>query len=391
MIDALSTLGPAAGLARACHTIAPEELPLWTVAVDVGLSEIRGGDAAEPELRWVGGSGFTRSDAIVRAAGEAVERYALVPRGVDTLQAAVAPEARIRVARHGRAAAGLDAAAADCLPAVVLPSGRECLVPAVLVDDPADSPWVDASPSGAAAGPSWEFAATRALLESVERDAVQRGWVMRPAVQRVDPLEVASERLAEALEGVAAAAVLLPTGVPGLTCASTFLLEPRAGGGRILSAGARATWSAREAVLGSLREAVQVLQLLRGIAGGYDPLGEDALVTAEPVRARYCLSERPAAWVDGWLARCVPGTLEPDADPPADELGHVATALAGAGLEPVVCDLTHRLPEAIQALGWHAVRAIVLGHQPLRMDERHTWSWVLDDPAVATAPPHPYV
>ena len=283
---------------------------------------------------------------------------------------AVAPgdPRRVRVSAPGVAlsVSDLDALPADCLPAVELDGASggcpEVLVPAAIVDDPArDCPpgWVDASPSGAAASLFKDYAATHALLESIERDAVQACWVLRPPVAWVHPADVAADRahadsrhaarLADWLDvsALTARTLLLPTGVAGVTCALTLLLDERHGCSA-RAGGSRAGRSLPGIVHGSAREAIQVLAALRRVAAGYGALAGDAHVTGESARARYCLGPRPAAHLRSWLECCREGAAPaaPSGPGSAGERAALVAGLRAEGLRPLACDLTPRLPDS---------------------------------------------
>ncbi|NHC47569.1 YcaO-like family protein [Motilibacter aurantiacus] len=410
-----ATLDRSAGLARAAHLMAPGELGLWTVAVDVGLEESRTEAAGHgPNLHLVGACGWTRADALMRGAGEAVERMALVPPEHEEARVRVRPGDPARVLLGtpdvGRAHPRLDEAAVDCLPAYELLGGPDAgvelgglpvrampvLLPAAAVDDPVRGPeraLVDPGPTGAAAGPDLAFATERGILEVIERDAAQCAWALRPTLPVVHPLAVrdgarrgdggCGRQLERAFEGldVQVASVILPTGVRGLRAAITLLVD-RSGGRPVLASGAKAAWDLAEAVQGSAREALQVLALLRGVAARHAELPPGAVVDSDSARARYCTSGPAVEAAEAWLRACRPAgaaDLEPAYAAPADVPGrvaHLVRELTADGLRPVVSDLTPRLPAPIQQLGWHAVHTLVLGCQPLRMDERPHWSWV---------------
>ncbi|MDQ6785161.1 MAG: YcaO-like family protein [Actinomycetota bacterium] len=374
---------------------------LWTVAVDVGLGGARAkAGGGGPGLELVGACGFRRLETMVRAAGEAVERLALVPGERDPARILAVPsdhERRVHVGVPGvaRTAELVDRNPVDCLPAADLSPGaqrRTVLLPAAVVDDPVDErlrEWVDPSPSAAAAGTSWTYASMRALLESIERDAVQSAWALKPALPCLDPAEPPADwrvgksgrvldSVAEALAddpALTARTLLLPTGVPGVSCALTVLFDR----GGPTAAGSAADWSVASAVATSAREALQVMVVLRNLGPAQHRLDRTDVVD-EISRAQYWAEPSSAAeplrWLEHGLAYEGPGPAE--TPPPRSEearLEHLASHLANEGLTPLICDLTARLPPAIRALGWVAVRAIVLGHQALRMDERHRWSW----------------
>jgi ribosomal protein S12 methylthiotransferase accessory factor len=354
-----------------------------------------------PGLDLVGACGFRRGETMVRAAGEAVERLALVPPDPDPDRVRGVPpdhRRRVKIGTPGvsRAAPAIDQAVADCLPAVDLSQGPEgghtVLLPTAVVDDPCpdfDPQLVDPSPSAAAAGTSWNYAVERALLESIERDAVLTAWALKPSVPWLDPgdppvrwrasaagdtLERVGEVLAEDAD-LTARTVIIPTGVPRVSCALTLLFDRHGP----TAAGAAAHWSTTSAVATSAREALQVMVVLRNVGAEGRQLGRVEVVD-EMSRATYWAHPASATEPRRWLEACVRREPSDGAalDLPTEEarLGHLTRRLAGDGLTPMVCDLTARLPRVIQGLGWVAVRAVVLGHQALPMDERHDWSWV---------------
>ncbi|WP_250280093.1 YcaO-like family protein [Frankia sp. Cppng1_Ct_nod] len=438
--------------------IPPDELPLWTVAVDIGLGEIGGRwQAGRPSLHHVGACGFSRGDTLIRGAGEAVERAALIPPAVDPLRLAdVPPDDNRRLSAAGALAHPiLNAQPVACLPAIRLgsPPGsprRAVLVPAAIIDDPVREQPVDhtdASPSGAASGPSLIRASLNAFLECVERDAVQAAWTLGPALRSVDPASFlaavhgtgprtgsgqpyarsgyrqgfthASGVLAKVLRGMTllAGTALIPCGIPGITVALTMLVDEEGGG--IAAAGSCASWSLDHAVLVSAREALQVLSLLRKIVARWPSNGDGGAIVDEISRALFWASPAGAALGRDFLERCelrsdrnlegsdhnLEGEVrEGSLDDDQDRLAVLASHLCRDGLDPLICDLTGRLPPPLREMGWHAVRGIVVGHQPLRMNETYTFTWaekrLLDHarrwgvtvPADLTlTPPHPLI
>lgn len=168
----------------------------------------------------------------------------------------------------------------------------------------------------------------------------------------------------------------------------------------LLASGARAGHALADCVGSSLREAVQVHSALVNLRRTEGP-GPASRVTDESSRARYCLGPEAARYAREWLLR---GPREGDLPVQACEptLRDLAEGLRGYGLRPVVGDLTARLPAAARDQGWRAVRALVLGHQPFRMDESKGWAvhavrreaWLARLDGVPTDPgglPHPLI
>lgn len=393
MIDLIDVLDARHGVARGSAVRAPADLPLWLAAVDVGLSDAREAAGGErTPFDAVGAYGWTRVDAMTRAVGEAVERFSLIAPPDDQLVDVALDADDAMLARLvSEACIGPDAVGEDLAwgRAVELAAGgpRPVSLPVALLTDPVPaSTWADGSPSGAAAGIGLEFATERALRESVERDASACCWVLRPRLPFADAVGLGTRlgalRAVEARDVVeyldrhdaVAYSVLLPTGLPGMTSALTFILG-REGGTPVLATGARAATSARECVAVSLREAIQVYSSLL-------PLLEMSAPPAGPVvdewtRAWACMGapavEYFLSWVDKGGVRAA-ADLEVPAPSPAVSAAQLAALLRSRGLTPLVADLSPRLPSTLRERGWAAVRALVLGQQQYRMDDTKPWS-----------------
>lgn len=407
MFDLIKTLDPANGLARGWHMRPPStNSPMWSVAVDVGGLEARGADLGDYPLHLVGAYGTSRADTLARAAGEAVERFSLFPRdqGPCTVTATAAA---LGSAALDFAAAGLgDPVAADAslrwYSGTWLHSGAPVWVPAGLVDYPADTTWFDPSPSGAASGPDFEFAVRGALLELIERDAVGVAWAADAFLAEIDveaeitlaPPSPEWRRLTTLYRkacdtGLRPRLVRLPV-LPGLHC----VLAATAGSD-LAACGAKAHEEWDRALLIALQEALQVHEMLTVLRGQWGHAEPSGVVRDDIDRARLWLTPRAVAELARRL-RDLP--LAPPGS--SSSRRHSATELVAAvradGGEPLVVDLTPRLPAPHQAMGWRAVKVVVPGYQPLRMDERHEFGWRHDRIAAAgTGPvpsfPHPLI
>lgn len=179
-----------------------------------------------------------------------------------------------------------------------------------------------------------------------------------------------------ARHGVQARTALLPTDVPGVHVALTSVIG-RAGDVPVTATGARAGSSLADCASASLREAVQVHSALLGLLALPGPLPAPAPVVDEVTRARACLSPVMAEHFQQWLAHS--GLQEPSPSTLPDEtarpsLEQLVDALVRRELRPVFAELTPRLPDPVRSAGWSVVRAVVLGHQPYRMDDTEPWS-----------------
>lgn len=396
---------------------------IWNVAVNL-RSEERDPDAGAAS--WVGAAGFDRADALRRAAGEAVERFALRPSAHDQGVAALIPAfhpGRLRLSewRVARGPASVDSVESWCLPAFEAKCGsRDSIwIPTVSVDDLGDARAVgsgcDSTPSGAASGPTLRFAVRSALVESIERDAIQSAWSLRPRLKMLatpDALglfaalggearhcgEVIAEQCLEVY------VVFIPTRITNTPTFLSLVIDREK---HIVAAGAAAgVWSS--AVGRAVRESIQVLALLRNVAASSADVGDVAAVRQELDRARFWCSEGSVDAAEGWLARMCQSPLEGwcaelerGRAPSGATIEELCHDLVLDGLHPVVCNLSHRIPTEWRERGWRAVKSVVIGHQVLRMDETFGFSFNFDrldrlssswgDVAPALETPHPFI
>ncbi|MFD8084039.1 YcaO-like family protein [Kitasatospora sp. NPDC059722] len=404
MIDFIATLDPHNGLAAA-GALRPPRLPdepLWQGLVELHPARTgaasREGSTLAREV--VGAYGASRGDTLVRAAGEAVERFALYPAGdpVTVASAAELAGSALDFTRKGAELADPAAARRELrwYPGRSLVDGGGVHVPAGLVDYPAhpdDAAGFDPSPSGAASGATPEQALLSALLEVIERDALITAWQCRlplpvadpEAVLRQSPATPGRQRLRLAHRAASAAGLRpvlawIPTGLPGVHCATAVIVDTD-GPGRLAAVGACASGDACTALGKALQEAMQIRSALR-LVNRNDPAdAPTAQPRTELERAQYFASEHGAAAVASWAAGFVPEEARLLADagagaaPDGLTVDGLVRALAEQGVRPVAVDLTHRLPEALVRMGWHAVKIVPEGLQPLRLDESCAFNW----------------
>lgn len=359
MPSALTTLAPLTGIAERVSVLAPRsDTPLWQVIVQ--LAEVKGRDAAPGVLGLVGASDVSRRGAITRAAGEAVERWALRP------QPHCEDEERLVTA-----SSPVDGDRAEIPLAALLYDAEE---PRAGRAPSAD----ERSPSGAAAGGSPTAATASALLELVERDALLVAWARQLSLARVDPLALprsrgAVDRLRHPLAATGGDIVVadLGTDVPGVHTIVAVCTDRSTGAGAV---GARAAIDLDDAVVGAVREAVQALHLARTLRAA-GRVHAPTVVRTEEDRAAYWAADGALDHLERWISgfRAPPARRPTGLSEPS--IGSVASLLGRAGLHPFVVDLSDRLPEAARGLGWHAVKAVCAQLQPLRIDETRESSW----------------
>ncbi|MGW1794108.1 YcaO-like family protein [Streptomyces tubercidicus] len=391
MIDYPLTLAPASQLAEAVSLLAPDDgRPLWSLGVR--LAGIPDRADVPSSARLAGAVGHTRADALMRGTGEAVERFALRPRpeqpGAVVGPASAVPGA-VPVWNDALADPGAEGTEVTWVPATRVVDGTSVMIPAPLVDWPADDPagLFDPSPSGAASGVSHAMALRSALMECVERDAFLVAWargLRLPAWRSLDAIAPAPGQERPMRAGAAAAwakararslvpvVARVPTAIEGMWCVAAFL---RCTGRDRGVVGLKTSDRPWPAVAGALQEAWQVWEALEQAENELHlkPAGSCPLVTEED-RLAYMLTGRSCDVMATWVESFVPGepTNEPQRDLGVRELIEGMTA---DGCDPLVVDVTFRLPEPVQKMGWRAAKAIPVGYQALRMDERLSWTW----------------
>lgn len=402
MFDMIKTLDPAAGLTRGWHMRPPVHgSPLWSVAVDIGGLAVRETGAEDYPIHLVGAYGAGRADTVARAAGEAVERFALFP-GARGPRAITATATALGSGALDFVTADLgDPAAADqplhWYEGSWLHTGEPVWVPAGLVDYPLGTPWFDPSPSGAASGPDRDFAVRGALLELIERDAVGVAWAAGSRLREIDveaeialaPPTPQRRRLAALYRAVVESGLRprfasVPV-LPGLHCVLAAVVD----GPDLAACGAKAHEEWDRTLLIALQEAVQVHEMLTVLRRQWGPVEPPEVVCDDVDRARLWLTGAAVSELERRLHGVPP--VPPGApSAPRRSAAELVAAVRADGGEPLVVDLTSRLPDAHRAMGWRAVKVVVPGYQPLRMDERHRFGWRHDRIEAARTESVPY-
>lgn len=395
MLDVAALLDPAAGLVTSTQIVPPkDESPFWRYALELNCGHHRiTRDCGELDPCVAGACASTRTGAVVRAAGEAVERLAL--HAVADLPA-TATELGDKVLRYWDPAAALADPPDPEQPqrwftATRLLDGSHWAVPEGLVVYPAPGGQAgfDPGPSGAASGIGYWQALHNALLETVERDAVIVGWARQQRLWRVDvDAELAAApadpkwaelRRSVSLVRKAGLEVLfarVPLALPGLTC----VVGGVRGAGRshpLISLGAKVSWHPAAALYGALHESMQLYPALLH----FETPGEHReVVITETDRMRFLASASGPPALSRWLDDAVPHQppttpSEPEAKDIQAQAAILLTRLLADGLDPYLVDLSSHLPTRVRALGWSAVKIVPVGYQPLRIDERMTSGW----------------
>ncbi|WP_213456321.1 YcaO-like family protein [Rhizomonospora bruguierae] len=396
MLDVVALLDPAAGLVTSAQVVPPAagESPFWRYALELDCghhSMTR--DRGELDPCVAGACASTRTRAVVRAAGEAVERLAL--HAVADLSV-TATELGDKALRYWDPAVALadppgPERSLRWFTATRLLDGSPRFVPDGLVVYPAGGGQAgfDPGPSGAASGVGYWPALHSALLETVERDAVIVGWARQQRLWRVDvdaelaaaPADPEWAELRRSVGlvrrvGLDVLFARIPLALPGLTC----VVGGVRGAGRfhpLISLGAKVSWHPAAALYGALHESMQLYPALLHFE---TPDDHREVVVTESDRMRFLASASGPPALSGWLDDAVPHQVpatpgEPEAEGIQAQTEILVARLLADGLDPYLVDLSSQLPPRVRALGWSAVKVVPVGYQPLRIDERMTSGW----------------
>ncbi|MFT4034890.1 MAG: YcaO-like family protein [Patulibacter sp.] len=367
MLDLTFVLDPQAGLVDWGAVSPPSaEAPWWTcVAHLVG--------APDKPYGLVGAIATTRRAAMVRGAGEVVERSCLTAGQAycaELPMPAPKPGAyRRELDLEGWVVPGWEGA---LVAAHDLVSGAVVEVPEVLLVDRDEEAHgaTNFGPSGCAAGTSPEMAAAHALLEIVERDATIDAWSqLRPAIRldiaHASQLGLVDRALVARVNAVCDAFdltfawSLLPALGGAVQVAFGALLDR---GGSCRGIGMKSALSLPSALMGSFVESLQQFAVLRSESPRFNPQP-----SCDQERAGHFASPEGRAelsnWIDCW--RPDPGWVP---EQPVADLAALLLAIDAVGATPVAVELTPRLPEPVQAMGWTVVQCAILGLAPLTIN-----------------------
>lgn len=325
------------------------------------------------------GTGETLEDALVSCIGEGIERLAQFEHPGDICARATLPEVRDRVMPGLTPIVEQELTNRSGSVALEWISGRLLKGNAETREDPAvllPADWVlrrvqggqvrlppiTTLSTGAAAGPNWDWAASRAILELVERDAASLWWIggcRGRSAALDDPSLPGIVRLLGTLRGDARARrtwlldITTDIGIPvvaALSCSSN---------GRGLACGLAARTSLAAAARAALLELCQMelaiiiarAKLVEKGEAGLAIIDRQNLERATRIDVGACELLHPLG---------CPVSYCEDAD--RTELSTIADRLAHAGIEAALVDLT-RPQSAIRV-----VRAIAPALQPMPSD-----------------------
>jgi len=171
----------------------------------------------------------------------------------------------------------------------------------------------------------------------------------------------------------------VPVAVPGVLCVAAAILD-HTGREAIASVGFKASYNSSRSVLGALQEALQVHSSLRHVRAVGEATDRPSCIIDEDDRVAFMLSsqgvEHIRSWVESFTGRVsLPVGGRPVIADYSAEAAQIAAGMISDGADPLVVDLTPRLPDVLRAMGWAVVKVIPVGYQALRMNEELAWSW----------------
>ncbi|WP_159733110.1 YcaO-like family protein [Arthrobacter sp. 9V] len=385
-VDAVRTLHPSLGLVSEASIYVPNEVGLWRT-----VGQLANGAPGVRLASAVGAFDVTKRASLTRGAGEAVERFALVPVPADSehlLARKGILDTKIDFVGAGLGRASAHTGHVPWYRATDLLTGQPALVPAPVVDYAPGhgplNPWdghFDPSPNGAASGPSKAFAQCSGIAEIMERDAFLTAWRHRIPLQRFDaesmPVAVRQAPEARGLSlllvaaraaGVQPTLAFIPSDNSPLLTAVCIITEDKEPA-RFGAVGLKTAADPLIALRGALQEGLQIRELFltRAQSAGPAKTVPDLPVTDDDSRADFWTTAPAIAelrrWVGSFKLSCFPGNR------PAPAVDDLVKYLAGRKIRAHWVNLTHRLPAGIQELGWVAGKAICPGAVPLTMDE----------------------
>ena len=402
-----SILNSESGLVKDYFNLPPynDEPKLFHLTAELNLTEptrsFETTSSVDDPLGVVGGSSLDKERALGKVAGEAVERYCLLPgevpseyRAFNSLSSHFAMDPNSIAAGTGRVTPDRHALEIEWISGLTLKPARVCLIPSQLVFVPhifRDDEVIIRPPisTGAASGITLEDALYRGLCEVIERDAFMVSWLRQLRLKKLIPttnLNRNSEAVIFQLTMEASLRYqlipeffLLPNDVELFTvlCA----LKDVTGVGPAVTIGAKTSCDLSNALLGSLEEAHQMRPWMRNLLEeeSTDAKPNASLPRTIRERARFWLAHEQAQYLFSWLSQCQ-DEIEADTLPfiRSDvSLVELVDAIQAQGATVYAVDLSSKLGMlSTSGVFMKAVKVIVPEYQPLYLtEELQDYAW----------------
>jgi ribosomal protein S12 methylthiotransferase accessory factor len=399
-------LGPGRVIVKDYWNIPPynDEPKFFHLTAELNLDQAAHGFSITTDideaLGVVGGSSLNKERALGKVAGEAAERFCLLPGDVATKYVAFNSLSRGLAVDPNSISAGMGRSTPDrrsfeieWVSGFGLKPSRFSWIPSQLVFVPhsfSDDEVIIRPPitTGAAAGMTIEDALYRGLCEVVERDAFMISWLRQLRLTRLRPTRGLTGNESSILQNTLEASLryklmpqffLLPTGVPLFTV--LCVLWDFTGIGPAVTVGAKASWNVISATLGSLEEAHQMRPWMRHLLeeNSQDTMPNAQLPRTLRERALLWLSKGPVQYLSAWLSQCQEEIEISDSHIGRSQasLGDLVDAIQAQGGTVYAVDLSAKLRRHHQrGPTMNVVKAIVPEYQPLYLtEELRDYSW----------------
>ena len=334
-----------------------------------------------------GASSMSFEHARLRLAGECVERFVLgsldVTEHGPALTFAAVGRRSAALSRHDVVCgAGLypsESAVVRWVDGIDLVTRRPLAVPAQLVHvpyvfDETESVLRAPISTGAAAHTDLDSALLNGLLECIERDAFTYAWCRQSILAEFEPEQLANaggEAVRRRLDAcrryrLRPRCFLLPTDVEAVTVVMVVLCDTT-GVGPSVCVGAKASMSLLASMVGALDETHQIRSWMRRLQSNGEPPAEPPLDRLHD-RALYWLQPGPARELLDWLDRSTRRDVAAE-QPSGAGLADVCASVASVAGTVAAVDLTSRLPRDVARSGWHVVKVVCPGLQPMSLSD----------------------
>lgn len=352
-------------------------------------------------LGVVGGSSLSKERALIKAAGEAVERYCLLPGNIpaeykafNALPPDLAMDPNSIVAGTSRITPNRQSFKIEWISGFVLKPARVCWIPSQLVFVPhlfRDDEVIIRPPitTGAASGMTLGDALYRGLCEVIERVAFMVSWLRQLPLKRLRPAQNSNGGSEGNLFQMTLEAslryklspefFLLPTGIPVFTVLCVLWDFSRIG--PPVTVGAKTSWNLCTALLGSLEEANQMRPWIRKLLEEdfNDIESSPELPRTIRERARLWLASEPVQYLSSWLSLCQEEIEISDFHAARSEasLADLVDAIQMQGGTVYAVDLSSKVSTLLKSeTHMNVVKVIVPEYQPLYLTEDlRDYSW----------------
>jgi ribosomal protein S12 methylthiotransferase accessory factor len=370
-----------------------DEPKIWHLSATLNPADARveidpeDGDTGE----IAGGSSLDLDRALVKLAGESVERYATTRnvgdkskdlkswndlmnsglRALDPVEISISNELKPKY-RRSEKVVWLEGFELQSWETTYIPE-QLIFVPHIFIEG--ESVWRAPISTGAAAYSSIEGALYAGLCEVIERDAFQVAWLRQlkltymdipkgktPAHQLLIKLLKLSKRYQLRCE-----LYRIPCSLPLTVCMA--IIWDDTGIGPPCAVAAKCSPSVVMGCLGALEEAYQMRSWLRRLLDTFGPYLQSKPINTLTDRARHWLAPESAKVLANWVKQANGDSSKNSKTETLLTLSELIDAVSRDGGIPYAVNLTSRLPAGIQQLGWHSIKVVFPQYQPLNLTE----------------------